>query len=121
MSVQKYIYHAKQLVPLFYVLQNLIRELPRLNALGLTGCSLEMAAMVAALMNEKREGISVDVWQKWSVLLREAKEHGDEYTSCVRDGLWLDCMDDDPSYSVWEDITLLEGIHHGRIKTDFYL
>lgn len=123
-NLQGYVHQAKQMMPLFYVLQDLIGELPRLNALELTGCSSEMTAMAAALVEEKLGGVSLNLWQKWSDLLREARERGSEHITCFGDEFALnpwDNMDHEPSYSVWEDITLLEEAHHGRIKIDSYL
>ncbi len=108
-------------MPLFYVLQSLIRELPQLRLLELTGCSPEMEAMAAALMDAKRDAVPLDVSRRWSDLLREAKERGDDYTTCMGDGLSPQDMVDSVTYSVWKDITLLEEVHHGRLDIDPYL
>ncbi|KAL8906153.1 MAG: hypothetical protein Q9207_002186 [Kuettlingeria erythrocarpa] len=120
-GVKGYVYQATNMMPLFYVLESLIKELPQLRQLELRDCSPEMEAMAAALMDAKRESIPLDVPQQWSMLLREAKERGHDFPTCIGDDLSPHDMDDNRTYSAWKDITLLEEAHHGRLKVDPYL
>ncbi|KAL8916474.1 MAG: hypothetical protein Q9208_008506 [Pyrenodesmia sp. 3 TL-2023] len=123
-DTEGWVYQATHMMPLFYVLQGLIQQLPRLRLLKLdpTGCSSEMIAMIAALMDEKRKSVLLDVWQKWSDLLEEArKRRGSKDMAWCEDRLRWIHLKNDMDYSVWEDISLLEDAHHGRIKIDSYL
>ncbi|KAL8652972.1 MAG: hypothetical protein Q9226_004038 [Calogaya cf. arnoldii] len=66
-------YQAAHAIAFFTKLRSLVKHLPHLRRIKMFSCADEMRAMAAALLKEKRTGVTVDLKKKWDTLFEKAK------------------------------------------------